>query len=328
MTFLNTTEEGAWYALSTDRYPLLTSCVQIAPWAQWHQAHDNTEGKIDDDGERGLKKQDLVGIHPIAKTMEMNIDSPGLPAPNMPGLIEGGDWQQAHRGMGRLNVVKEHSLWVMVTLLLLLFAFWKRKALMSGTLFRGLDRTPTIVAEEAAAETRNEETVPLTEKKGLDDEAHVAAPSTVSAEDAPALPEKKRRKRGQRGGKNNKKKVGFVDAATDVDDDDQGEIGEPSGAVQVSNSPTAGPKDSLTNDQGNHNIDGLTVTDKLLGSPSHPLPALERFFIFLGFEFITSRYGFTSVTNFCRQWKSRNVCVRRNLGGYPRRRQTHANRKL
>ena len=283
MTFLNTTEEGAWYALSTDRYPLLTSSVQIAPWAQWHRAHDNTEGKNDDDEQKNLTKQDLVGIHPIAKTVEMNIDSPGLPAPNMPGLIEGGNWQEAHRGVVRLNVVKEHSLLVMVALLLSLFVFWKRKALMSGTLFRGLNRTPTIVAQEASAETRNDETVPLTEKENLDDEAPVAGPSTVSADDAAALPEKKRRKRGQRGGKNNKKKVGFVDATTDVNDDDQGELAEPNGTVQVFNSSTAGPKDIITNDQGNHNIDGLTVTDKLLGSPSHPLPVLKHIFFLFGF---------------------------------------------
>jgi len=276
MTFLNTTEEGAWYALSTDRYPLLTSRVQIAPWAQWHQAHDNTEAKNDEDEERNLTKQDLVGIHPVAKTVEMNIDSPGLAAPNMPGLIEGGDWQKEHQGHGTLDVVKEHLLWVMVALLLMLLAFWKRKALMSGTLFRGSKSTPTVVAEEAAAETRNEETVPLTEKPSLDDESPVGGPSTPSPEDAPALPEKKRRKRGQRGGRNNKKKVGFVDATTDVDDDDQGEVGEPNGTVQVANSSTAGPKDVPVTDQGNHTIDGLTVTDKLLGSPSHPLPDLKH----------------------------------------------------
>ena len=91
-TFLNTTEEGAWYALSTDRFPLLTSRVRPAPWA------------IEPHKDRNATREDLVGIHPIARTGEMNVDNPGLPAPNLPQLIEGGDWQSRnHMPMGSLK---------------------------------------------------------------------------------------------------------------------------------------------------------------------------------------------------------------------------------
>src|SRR6202043_3406445 len=50
-TFLNTTEEGAWYALSTERYPLLTSRVRAAPWiSESHQGEN-----------RNVSKDDLIG---------------------------------------------------------------------------------------------------------------------------------------------------------------------------------------------------------------------------------------------------------------------------
>lgn len=211
-----------------------------------------------------MTKQDLVGIHPIAKTMEMNIDNPGLPAPNIGGLIEGGDWQNAHR-TGKLDVVKEHSIWIMIVLVLLLFVIGKRKFLRSR--FHGVSRPQPITTTESPTQT-NKETTPLTEKINLDGEEGSAdgpssgeGTSAAADDEVPAQPEKKRRKRGQRGGKNNKKKVGFADP--DGDDDDQGENGEPNGTVQA----VAIPKDIPLNDQGNHNIDGLTVTDNLLGLP-------------------------------------------------------------
>ena len=82
-----------------------------------------------------------------------------------------------------------------------------------------------------------------------------------SDETAPAPEKKPRRKRGQRGGKNNKKKVGFIEPTTDVDDDDQGDengdIGRSSNVI---------PKDVSPLDQGFHQIEDLTITDKLLGN--------------------------------------------------------------
>jgi hypothetical protein len=119
---------------------------------------------------------------------------------------------------------------------------------------------------------------------------------------APAPEKKPRRKRGQRGGKNNKKKVGFVEATTDVDDEEQGEGGDGNGYIHVS-LPKEVPKDIPVNDQGNHAIDGLVVTDKLLG-----ISLLNV------------------LTN--RQRKSGHICLRRDLGRHQSRRQTHANRKL
>ena len=62
-TFLNTTEEGAWYALSTDRYPLLTSRVKPAPWVA--EKHDGED--------RNATREELVGIHPISRRLA---DSP------------------------------------------------------------------------------------------------------------------------------------------------------------------------------------------------------------------------------------------------------------
>ena len=276
-TFLNTTEEGAWYALSTERYPLLTSRVRPAPWvAGSHDAED-----------RNATKEDLVGIHPIARTVEMNIDNPGLPAPSMPKLIEGGDWQ--HRSHGEMGLIKENPLLLFAALGIFILAIWKRQVLASVTFRRrnavveNIEETPPEIIVEKSPIVVEEVTnaVPKATRSDAVVEAH------ENDEAAPAPEKKPRRKRGQRGGKNNKKKVGFTE---DVDEEDQGD--EPNGFVQVP-LPNGIPRDIPLNDQGNHTIDGLTVTEKLLGI----------------YACICLRI------NQCRQRQSRDVCLRRNLGG-------------
>lgn len=248
-TFLNTTEEGAWYALSTDRYPLLTSRVQPAPWVTAsHEADD-----------RNATKEDLVGIHPIARTIEMNIDNPGLPAPNMPKLIEGGDWQSRHHG--QMGLIKENPLLLFAALGIFILAIWKRQTLARMSFGRRNEVVENI--EETAQEVVVEKLpVPIEQVSNEVPEAtrtDVVVEIRENDEAAPALEKKPRRKRGQRGGKNNKKKAGFTE---DGDEEDQGE--EVHGFVQVP-LPNAIPKDIPLNDQGNHTLDGLTVTGKLLG---------------------------------------------------------------
>jgi hypothetical protein len=253
-TFLNTTEEGAWYALSTDRYPLLNSRVQPAPWvAETHQGQD-----------RNATKEDLVGIHPIARTVEMNIDNPGLPAPNTPKLIEGGDWQNARHG--QMNTIKESPLLLLAALGIFLIAIWKRQALSSI----GFARRNAIVENVDSEPVRE---ILIEKVTGLSNEIHKVDEHKADVEiqqnddSIPAPEQKTRRKRGQRGrgGKNNKKKVGFVEATTDVDDEDQGDPDDGNGYVHVSR-PKEIPKDIPVNDQGNHGIDGLTVTENILGN--------------------------------------------------------------
>jgi hypothetical protein len=57
--------------------------------------------------------------------------------------------------------------------------------------------------------------------------------------------------------------VGFVEGTTDVDEEDLGDIA--SSYVQLQ-SPTPVPRELPMNDQGNYTIEGLTITDKLLGT--------------------------------------------------------------
>jgi len=247
-TFLNTTEEGAWYALSTDRYPLLTSRVQPAPWVTAsHGAED-----------RNATKEDLVGIHPIARTLEMNIDNPGLPAPSMPKLIEGGDWQNKHHG--QMGLIKDNPLLLFAAIGIFIWAIWKRQTLarMSfgrrNTVVENIEENPQEIVIEKPP-------VPIEQvPKEIQATTRTDVVEVQEIDEAAPAPEKKpRRKRGQRGGKNNKKKVGFTE---DVDEEDQEE--EVNGFVQVPTS-NAIPKDIPLNDQGNYTLDGLTVTDKLLG---------------------------------------------------------------
>jgi hypothetical protein len=248
-TFLNTTEEGAWYALSTDRYPLLTSRVQPAPWVTSpHEADD-----------RNATKEDLVGIHPIARTVEMNIDNPGLPAPNMPKLIEGGDWQSRHHG--QMGLIKENPLLLFAALGIFILAIWKRQTLMNMSFRRrnivveNIEETPQEVVIEKPLVSNNEVANEIQGTTRTD----VVVEVRENDEAAPALEKKPRRKRGQRGGKNNKKKAGFTE---DGDEEDQGEETNALLHEPISN---ATPKDIALNDQGNHTLDGLIVTDKLLG---------------------------------------------------------------
>jgi hypothetical protein len=256
-TFLNTTEEGAWYALSTDRYPLLTSRVGPAPWVTWNETDD-----------RNVSKEDLVGIHPIAKTLEMNLDNPGLPAPNMPKLIEGGDWQRRHR-----HSHHKHSLVFVLALIIIFLAIWKRRSfprvrfgrrrnIANAVEENAIEITPT---PPPPREEEYSEKMPLV-SSGEGSEI-VDEPKTESVEnqqngEASAPERKVRRKRGQRGGKNNKKKVGFVEATTDVDEEDLADVASSYVRVQ---SPTPVPRELPMNDQGNYTIEGLTITDKLLG---------------------------------------------------------------
>lgn len=256
-TFLNTTEEGAWYALSTERYPLLTSRVRPAPWIA--EPHDSES--------KNATKDDLVGIHPIARTIEVNIDNPGLPAPNMPKLIEGGDWETRQQ----VSTIRENPLLFFAALGIFLLAIWKRQLFSSVAFGRRSTpiRTPTAPQEIVTIEkalppvpvangdvhTKPEEAVVEPIDNHDNDEAAVAAEK------------KPRRKRGQRGGKNNKKKVGFVEPTTDVDDENDAADGNGFVHVTIPKEPL---RDGLVNinDQGNQVIDGLTVTDKLLGSGS------------------------------------------------------------
>src|SRR5271156_3785501 len=116
MTFLNTTQEGAWYALSTDRFPLLTSRVRPAPWVV--RNHGSVE-------ERNATKADLVGFHPVARTLDVSIENQSLlPAPNMPGLIEGGDWNRS----SQFSPLKDNPLFLLVGFLVVFLAVWRKKA--------------------------------------------------------------------------------------------------------------------------------------------------------------------------------------------------------
>jgi hypothetical protein len=170
-------------------------------------------------------------------------------------LIDGGRQQGQFR---------ENSLFVLVAIAIVLFGFWKRQALMGGTLFRGLNRTLVVDGHEVLEETI--ESIPLTEKSPLEDEVPVAGPSrgegmSASPVNDPAAlnPEKKRRKRGQRGGKNGRKKVN--EPMTEID------VGEYNDKQQFNASTGAATKELCSYDHGTHTIDGLTITDNLLGIP-------------------------------------------------------------
>jgi len=89
------------------------------------------------------------------------------------------------------------------------------------------------------------------------------AEAAEEGENGPPAEKKPRRKRGQRGGKNNKKKVGFAGTTTEGDDDEHDENNEITSPL-----PKDPAQDMPLNDQGNYTIDGLTVTDKLLGNLS------------------------------------------------------------
>ena len=253
-TFLNTTEEGAWYALSTERYPLLTSRVRAAPWiSESHQGEN-----------RNVSKDDLIGIHPIARTVEVNIDNPGLPAPNMPKLIEGGDWENRHQ----VTTIRENPLLFLAALGIFLLAIWKRQLFSSAAFGRraaSVQTTNAIPPQENVSIDKS--LPPLPVSKGefhTESEGIVEAVDTLdNDEGALAVEKKPRRKRGQRGGKNNKKKVGFVEPTTDLDEEN--EATDVNGFVHVT-SPKEPLRDDQVNDQGIQIIDGLTVTDKLLGA--------------------------------------------------------------
>ena len=184
----------------------------------------------------------------------------------MPKLIEGGDWPNRQPGHSTLTY---NPLLIFAALGVFLLMIWKRQSL-AGIGF-GRRTSPAVSSDERKIEERSQEII--TEKQPVengdvdDPEAKVETTEPGADENAPAQERKPRRKRGQRGGKNNKKKVGFVEPTTDVDDEEQGENGGTNGFVHVQ-PPKEIPKDIPLNDQGNHSIDGLIVTDKLLGSGS------------------------------------------------------------
>jgi serine/threonine-protein kinase/endoribonuclease IRE1 len=242
-TFLNTTKEGAWYALSTDRYPLLTSRAQPAPWVIG----------ADETRSRNLTKEDLVGVHPIARTLEIKVDNLGLPAPNMPKLIDGGDWQNSPQR--QMNSITENSLLLLVALVIFLLVIWKRQVLTHVDM-----RRRTLAAKDIVQSHMNvisDDKLPVSNEHADDrGSSQITADAQVQEinDNNPALEKKPRRKRGQRGGKNNKRRVEFVEPTTDGDEEKRDD-----------NEADPLPRDLPLNDQGNHTIDGLTVTDKLLG---------------------------------------------------------------
>lgn len=249
-TFLNTTEEGAWYGLSTDRYPLLSSRVRPAPWV------------FETDKDRNATKEDLVGIHPILRTLDVNIDNSGLPAPYVPPSIDAGEWQNKDHSAGLL---KEGRLLLLALLGIFFLLFWKRRFLSNLAFGRSFTIKNTVENPQDAVvlEKAPEEVGEAQETVAIE-----AAGDVDSQEIDEAVPvlEKKRRKRGQRGGRNNKRKVGFAEPTTDIDEDELG---------QNKNEPNHGmlakgiPKESPVNDQGDLPIDGLVITDRLLGIQSH-----------------------------------------------------------
>jgi len=251
-TFLNTTEEGAWYALSTERYPLLTSRVRPAPWIS--ESHEGEN--------RNVSKDDLVGIHPIARTVEVNIDNPGLPAPNMPKLIEGGDWENRHQ----VTTIRENPLLLLAALGIFLLAIWKRQLFSSAAFGRRATslQTTNTIPQESATIDKSLPPLPVSkEELHREPEGIIEVIDNLDNDDSPVSAEKKpRRKRGQRGGKNNKKKVGFVEPTTDLDEEN--DAIDVNGFVHVI-PPKEPLRDDQVNDQGIQIIDGLTVTDKLLG---------------------------------------------------------------
>lgn len=204
-----------------------------------------------------------MGIHPIARTMEMNIDNPSLPAPNMPKLIEGGDWR--NKNHGPMSSLTENPLLLLAAFGIILLAIWKRHALTS---FRfGIRRGVVETAPEAPEEIEIVEKQPLIDENVLGGAAEERRTEVVEVQEndetAPPPERKQRRKRGTRGGKNNKKKVGFVEPTTDVDEEDHVES---EGNGDVHNPPNnITSKDIPVSDQGNYTIEGLTITDKLLG---------------------------------------------------------------
>jgi len=258
MTFLNTTEEGAWYALSTDRFPLLTSRVRPAPWVV------RNHGSV---GERNATKADLVGFHPVARTLDVSIENPSLlPAPNMPGLIEGGDWNRS----SQFRPLKDNPMFLLVGFLVVFLAVWRKRFSHRRQLRRAA--RSFAMAQQVLQEALDKD-VKEAEKTDIDpvqDETssnHVVndnkAEAAEEGENGPPAEKKPRRKRGQRGGKNNKKKVGFAGTTTEGDDDEHDENNEITSPL-----PKDPAQDMPLNDQGNYTIDGLTVTDKLLGNPS------------------------------------------------------------
>jgi serine/threonine-protein kinase/endoribonuclease IRE1 len=258
-TFLNTTEEGSWYALSTDRYPLLTSRLKPAAWV------DGTENE-----DRNVTKEALIGMHPVARQQPVNYN-PTLPQPSTRRLIEGGDWQNKREE--KINTIKENPVFFLAAFIVFVWLLWKRKSLTTSNLLR--KKAPVKVIEKPTEEVEitpepiisipNGNAIEITpEDKKTDGNKTEDPRETQESEEAnPSIEKKPRRKRGQRGGKNNRKKVGFVEPVTDVDDDAaEGE----NGFVHVSH-PKPSPELSV-NDQGHRVIDGLIVTDKLLGSGS------------------------------------------------------------
>ena len=236
--FLNTTEEGTWYALSTQRYPLLSLQVQPAPWVISSQRSRN----------RNMTKEDLVGVHPIIRPPPMSADDPQLPASSTLKLIEGGDWQKVHRD----HLVLRRRFLIGLLVIVFIVVFWRRRR-RNAKSKKNEPEMPakTVLKDETIVAAENK--ADRVENGSID--VHLEDHHPVEANDHGQTVEKKpRRKRGQRGGKNNKKKVGFEPAAEVEDDQKDDHETEPA------------PKDLVVGSQGNHTVDGLTVTDKLLGS--------------------------------------------------------------
>src|SRR6202035_1889559 len=85
-------------------------------------------------------KEDLIGIHPVARTVEINTANPGLPASTPPKLIEGGDWQSG--GHEQMGLIKESPLFILAALGIFLLILWRRHILPNMSLGRG---TSTVV---------------------------------------------------------------------------------------------------------------------------------------------------------------------------------------
>ena len=203
----------------------------------------------------------------------------------MPGLIEGGDWN--HRGGFQ---VRDNPLYLLVAFSIVFVAIWRKRISHRRQLRRA--QTDIKKLEELVKDLRKDDNKESNKRENVLGSEDTSGDSVINenktevaegGENGPPAEKKPRRKRGQRGGKNNKRKVGFAEPTTEGEDDDHGENNEDIAPPPLLKDP---PRELPQNDQGNYTIDGLTVTDKLLGT---------TFFLEL---FLHVRF-----------WKPRNICI-------------------
>lgn len=120
--FVNCTESGSWYALSEDRYPMVTDGAFEAPCAQdeWHGFAHGSSGTS-----QSTLKKGLVGVHGLSSPDDSPHDAPHIPligAPPEESISESA--KELGPGYGNLPMLpgsqpRQPILWIVLCLTLL-----------------------------------------------------------------------------------------------------------------------------------------------------------------------------------------------------------------